>query len=52
MSTIKGDRPGDPVRMVFQKLDRTTSKRIDCWERCSSKIERLHAHIERLKLHL
>jgi ribosomal protein L34E len=47
MATIKGGRPGDPVRMFFQKLDGTKSKCVECGEQCSSKIERLRAHIKR-----
>jgi len=47
MATIKGGRPGDPVWMFIQKLDGTKSKCIECGEQCSSKIERLHAHIKR-----
>ncbi len=47
MATIKGGRPGDPVRMFFQKMDGTKSKCVECGEQCSSKIERLRAHIKR-----
>lgn len=47
MATVKGGRPGDPVRQFFQKLDGTKSKCVDCSEQVSSKIERLRAHRKR-----
>ena len=39
MATIKGGRPGDPIRKFKKKLDGTKSKCIECGEQVSSKIE-------------
>ena len=47
MATIKGGRPGDPIRQFFNRLDGSKSKCIDCAERVSNKIERLRAHRRR-----
>lgn len=47
MATIRGGRPGDPIRQHFQKLDGSKSKCVDCKENVSNKIERLRAHRKR-----